>query len=328
MKAWQQTTHANPPEALQRVDMAPPELPEGLVRIKVDAVALGLPDVFMCQGSYAYKPELPCVPGQEFVGKVMDCPAGFDEFKPGDRVAGVSTFFSGQGSFAEVCLALPHSIYPVGDLIEDAQAAGFIIAYHTAYVGLVMRAGLQPGETILVSGGAGGTGSAAIQLASALGASVIAIASSEAKRAVCRDCGAKTVIDPAEGDFVEQVRMATGGAGVDVVFDPVGGEFYERCFAVLKHQGRVLPIGFASGRWGDTPMGRVVQNNLSVIGALPAGFSRAEQLEAHNQLLTLLEQGRIRCLVDELIDFEGIPNGLTRVANREVTGRIIARLAS
>ena len=326
MKAWQQTTHADPPEALSRVDIPAPELLDGLVRIRVDAVALGLPDVFMCQGTYAYKPALPCVPGQEFVGEVMDCPAGFDEFKPGDRVAGVSTFFSGQGSFADVCLALPHSIYPVGHAISDAQAAGFIIAYHTAYVGLVMRAGLQPGETVLVSGGAGGTGSAAIQLAAALGAQVIAIASSEAKRKVCSDCGASTVLDPAAGDFVEQVRAVTGGAGVDMVFDPVGGEFYERCFSVLKHQGRVLPIGFASGRWGDTPMGKVVQNNLSVIGALPAGFSRAEQLQAHASLLALLEQQKIHCLVDELIDFEAIPQGLMRVANRAVTGRIIARV--
>ena len=328
MKAWQQTTHADPPLALSRVDIAAPEMLDGLVRIKVDAVALGLPDVFMCQGTYAYKPELPCVPGQEFVGEVLECPDGFDEFKAGDRVAGVSTFFSGQGSFAEVCLALPHSIYPVGDAIDDAQAAGFIIAYHTAYVGLVMRAGLKAGETVLVSGGAGGTGSAAIQLATALGAQVIAMASSEAKRQVCRDCGAQAVIDPAEGDFVAQVRAATGGAGVDMVFDPVGGEFYERCFSVLKHQGRVLPIGFASGRWGDTPMGKVVQSNLSVIGALPAGFSRSEQLAAHAELVKLLEQRKIHCLVDDVIDFEEIPQGLMRVANREVTGRVIARVSN
>lgn len=326
MKAWQLDDYGEPSAALRRVDVPGPDTGPGNVLVRVHAVALSLPDALMCRGTYAYKPPLPIVPGQEFAGEIVAVGEGVTDLSPGDRVAGVSAFFLGQGCFAERCPALGASVYPVDEALPLEQAAGFVIAYHTAHIGLVVRAGLAAGETLLVSGAAGGTGSAAVQLGKALGARVIAVASGPEKRAHCRQLGADEVLDATAPDLFEQVLGLTDGQGVDVVYDPVGAEFYEGCFDAVRHQGRVIPIGFAGGRWGETPIWTVVTKNISVVGALPAGFERASVLAAHRELLDLLGDGRIGCVVDHEVGFEEIPAGLQHVADRRSLGRVIAHI--
>lgn len=323
MKAWQITQYGEPKFALKSIEKDPPQTPDGHVRFKVHAAALALPDVFMCRGSYAFKPELPFTPGQEFVGEVIECGKGVSEFKPGDRIVGVSSFYTGDGAFAEQSIAMESTVYPISDSIPNDQAAAFVITYHTAYTGLVVRGNLAAGETLLVSGGAGGVGSAAIQLGKALGARVIATATGASKAKICRELGADDVIDLQQQSCVDSVLALTDGLGANIIYDSVGGEFYENAFNCMAHQGRMLPIGFASGRWGDTPLGTVVAKNLSVVGALPSGFQRQTTLDYHSQLLALFAAGKISCLIDHSINFDEVPQGLQRIADRKSVGRIV-----
>ena len=323
MKAWQIVDSGEPNKVLELTDKLIPVLNPGHIRFAVHAVALSLPDVLMCRGIYAFKPQLPFTPGQEFVGEVIECADDVSLFKLGDRVAGVSSFFTGDGAYAEQTVAMESSVYPVSESMSDEQAAAFIIAYHTAYVGLVLRAGLVAGETVLVHGGSGGVGSAAIQLAKALGARVIACAGGLEKVAVCKQLGADVVIDHQETSFVDAVKELTDGRGVNVIYDPVGGDTYEQSFACLASQGRMIPIGFASGRWGNTPLDSVVFNNFSVIGAIPAGFDRPVVLDYHNKLIELYDQGKITNLIDHTIGCDEVPQGLQEVADRKSVGRIV-----
>lgn len=323
MKAWQVVGSGEPSSVLELTDKPTPTLNPGHIRFNVHAVALSLPDVLMCRGNYPFKPPLPFTPGQEFVGEVVECADDVSSFKPGDRVAGVCSFFTGDGAYAEQSVAMESSVYPVSESMSDDQAAAFVIAYHTAYVGLVLRGGLVAGETLLVHGGSGGVGSAAIQLAKALGARVIACAGGADKVAVCRQLGADVVIDHRASSFVEAVRDATAGKGVNIIYDPVGGETYEQSFHCLASQGRMVAIGFASGRWGNTPLESIVFNNHSVVGALPAGFERQVMLDFHSELRKLFAEGKITNLIDHTISFDEVPQGLQKVADRKSVGRIV-----
>ena len=176
MKAWHVTAHGAPGEVMSLVDVADPQPAPGHVLCEVSAVALGLPDTLMCRDSYLLTPPLPFTPGQEFAGTVLACGTGARLFEPGDRVLGVSSFITGHGALAERAVVPEEQLYRAGEGMSPEQAAAFFIAYHTGYVGLVTRGKLLAGETLLVHGGAGGVGTAAIQLGKALGANVIATA--------------------------------------------------------------------------------------------------------------------------------------------------------
>ena len=326
MRAWQITAAGEPRDVLKLTEVERPPLPPGHVRLRVDAVAVGFPDVLMCRGAYVFRPELPFTPGQECVGHVTECAPDVESFAVGDRVVAVVSFYTGHGAFAEESIAPETSVYPAGDALPDEQAAGFVIAYHTAHVALGLRAALQAGETLLVHGAAGGTGMAAIQLGKALGARVLACAGGEAKTALARELGADLVIDHRTQDFVEAVRDATDGQGADVVFDPVGGEVYERSFDCLATLGRILPIGFACGRWGQTPLGKIILANVSIVTASPPGADRPGQLAYHERLLERADRGELRVVVDRSVELDSLPAGVQRVADREVLGRVVARL--
>lgn len=323
MKAWQVGGHGAPGAVMSIVDLSEPELAPGHVRCRVNAAGLGLPDALMCRGSYPLTPPLPFTPGQELAGTIMECGAGAASFEPGDRVLGVSSFITGQGALAERAVIPEAQLYRTGPGMTDAQAAAFFIAYHTAYIGLVTRAGLRAGETLLVHGGAGGVGTAAIQLGRALGAKVIATAGGPAKVAVCEKMGAEVAIDHGACDFVDAVREATSQRGVDVVYDPVGGETYERSFGCMAMLGRIVPIGFASGRWGNAPMDAVVMRNLSVVGALPAGYDRSVMERIHTELLDLFERGMIEPFIDKTVAFDDAASVLQEVADRRSVGRTV-----
>ncbi|MEM7412711.1 MAG: NADPH:quinone oxidoreductase family protein [Myxococcota bacterium] len=326
MKAWQITAAGEPVDVLRCVDVERPALPPGHVRIQVDAVAVGFPDVLMCRGTYVFKPPLPFTPGQECVGRVLECASDVTQFAVGDRVMGIVSFYTGHGAYAEESIAPASSLYPADDKISDAEAAGFCIAYHTAHVALDLRAGLRAGETLLVHGASGGTGMAAIQLGKALGARVVACAGGDEKTALARELGADLVIDHRSEDFVAAVRAFTNDAGANVIYDPVGGEIYERSFDCLATHGRILPIGFACGRWGETPLGKIILANVSIVTASPPGGDYPEQLAYHAALLERASQGQLRVHVDATVDFDHVPDGVQRVSDRASMGRVVVKL--
>ena len=323
MKAWQVTGQGEPSQVMSQIDKELGEVGPGELHIHVTASAIGFPDVLMCRGTYPLTPSLPFTPGQEFVGTVTEAGPG-TTLPVGTRVMGVSAFMLGQGAFAEQCKTYEQMIFPVTTAINDVDAAAFTIAYHTAYIGLVRRAKLIAGETVLVHGGAGGTGFAAIQLAKALGATVIATAGGAEKVARCRELGADVAIDYNSTDFSAAVNKATGGRGVDIVFDPVGGDVFENSINCLANEGRLLPIGFACGRWGEISPALLVFKNASIVGVIAGGFERDFMLSMHNELLDLHAKGAIKVAIDRAIGFAGIRDGMQDLADRKVVGRVVA----
>jgi NADPH2:quinone reductase len=320
VRAWQVTRPGEPRDALALAEVPAPEPGPGFLRVRVAAAALGLPDVFLCRGSYALTPTLPFTPGQEICGVVTAAGAGA-EAKVGERVMAVSGFFLGHGGFAEEALAIDDFAFPVPESMSDAEAAGFLIPFHTAHVGLIRRAALRAGETLLVLGGSGGTGSAAIQLGRVLGARVIATAGGPAKADFCRELGADVVIDHHTTDIAAGVKGASDGAGADVVYDPVGGDAFDAATRCIAHEGRLLAVGFASGRWGTPQSAHLVTHNYSVMGVMPSGYDRAARQEAQTALLSYVRDGSLCVPIGRTIDFDALPEGLEALAARSASGK-------
>ncbi len=324
MRAWQVVRAGQPRDALRlaEVELAAP--PPGLLRVRVEACGLGLPDVFMCRGDYALTPALPFTPGQELAGVVTA--AGEGAVTPvGSRVMAVSAFFLGHGAAAEEAWALDDFCFPVPQDLPAAEAAAFLIPYHTAWVGLVRRGALRTGETLLVTGGAGGTGSAAIQLGRALGARVLATARGADRQDFCRRLGAEIAFDPGD-DWARSVREATAGRGVDVVYETVGGEVFDAATRVVAHEGRLLVVGFASGRWGRPDPAHLVTRNYSVLGVMPSGYDAEVKRAAQDELLALRASGALRVPLEEEVPFAELPDALDRLARRAVLGKLVLRV--
>jgi NADPH2:quinone reductase len=327
VRAWLVERHGEPREALRRAaERPPPEPGPGTLRLAVAAAGIGLPDLYLCRGSYALTPALPFTPGQEAVGTVEAVGPGV-RARVGERVMAVSAFFLGHGSFAGQCLALDDFALPVPDAMGDAEAAGFAIAFHTAWVGLVRRAGLRAGETLLVLGAAGGSGSAALQLGAALGARVLATAGGPAKTAFCRELGAERAIDYRSEDVAEAVRDATGGRGADVVYDTAGGEAFAAATRCIAHEGRLLLVGFGSGSWGRPDPAHLVTHNYSVLGVMPGGYDRAFREQAHSALLGHWRAGRLRVALCDVAPFDALPTALERLAAGGVSGKLVLQVA-
>lgn len=323
MRAWQVTGKGEPRDVMSVATRELEPAGPGEMKIRVRGAALAFPDVLMCRALYPLTPPVPFTPGQEFVGEVTAVGEGVTT-PVGAKIMGVTAFMIGCGSFAEECKTQEHMTFPVGAGMSDAEAAVFTIQYHTAYISLKRRAKLAAGETLLVHGAAGGTGAAAMQIGKALGARVIATAGGAQKVAACRDMGADLAIDYAKDDFVAAVNDATGGRGADVVFDPVGGEIFEKSMHCLALEGRILPIGFACGRWGAVRPEQLVFKNASVVGAMPGMFPRDQMLAMHDEVLKLYAKGTIKVFLDKTIGFDGIRDGVQDLADRKVLGRIAA----
>jgi NADPH2:quinone reductase len=324
MRAWQVTDCGEPLDVLKLVDRAPPEPGPGQVRVRVVAAGVGLPDVLMCRGSYPLTPARPFTPGQELIGIVSARGEGARS-RIGDRVMAVSGFHLGDGSFAEECLALDDFALPAPDGMADTEAAGFVIPFHTAYVGLVRRAALRPDETLLVLGAAGGSGCAAVQLGKALGARVVATARSADRARFCQTLGADTVVDPAV-DLAEAVHEISGGRGADVVYDPVGGEAFTAATRCIAHEGRLLAVGFGSGQWGQASLPHLVSRNYSVMGVMPGGYDRAFREQAHAELLSHWHAGSLHVPVHRVFGFGEVPAAVAELAAGRVKGKTVVSL--
>jgi NADPH2:quinone reductase len=312
-----------PVDVLQLVERDLPRPGLGEVRIQVTAAGLGLPDVFMCRGTYPLTPPLPFTAGQEATGVVTELGEGVTRVAVGDRIMCVTSFIGGNGSFAEECLASAEGAFPVPEGLTDAEAAGFWIPHLTGWTGLVDRGRIGAGDELVVLGAAGGSGIAAVQLGRALGARVIAVVSDDAKAQFCRGLGADETLIYGAAPVAPRLRDLTGGRGVDLVYDPVGGALAEDAAAALARNGRLLAVGFASGRWPNLATHDLVITNRSLVGVFAGGYSRAELDEVHSQLAAMVHDGRLRNAVTDRVSFVDLPHALQRVADRGVVGKLV-----
>jgi NADPH2:quinone reductase len=292
--------------------------------VRVLAAPANFPDVLLCRGQYQVRPDLPFTPGVEACGEVAAVGSQVAGFAVGDRVVGSCVL--PHGSFATEALMEPAVTFPAPPGLDDAEASGFVIAYQTGWFALHERAHLQPGETLLVHAAAGGVGTAAVQLGKAAGARVVAVVGGAAKAEVAQRCGADVVVDRHTEDVVAAVREATGGRGADVVFDPVGGDAYAQSTKCVAFEGRIVVVGFASGTMPAPPLGHALVKNYAILGlhwGLYAQVDPARVRAAHEQLLRLVAEGAIAPVVGERVRFDGLPEGVQRLADGVTVGRVV-----
>jgi NADPH:quinone reductase len=302
------------------------EAPVDRVRIAIKATAITYADALLVSGTYQTKPELPFVVGLEVSGLVVAAPRGA-AVKPGDRVrATLSPKGLTGGGFAEFTDADPARTIRIPDEMPYDDAAALMVTYQTAYFGLHRRARVQPGEVLLVHAGAGGAGSAAIQVGKAAGAIVIATAGSAAKLQLCQELGADLAVNYKDGDFVAVVNEFTGGRGADVIYDPVGGDVYDRSTKCISFEGRIVIVGFASGRIPVAATNHVMVKNYSVVGLHWGLYNqRAPELvrEVTDTLFGLYHQRKIKPLISERHPMAEVAQALAKVAAGHTTGKVV-----
>lgn len=272
-----------PPDALEWIDLNEPQPAEGELLIDIAAAGVGFVDGLMIQGRYQVRPPLPYYPGSEFAGTIAAIGSGVSGWQVGQRVMGL-----GSGAFGERLVIGSDRVIGLPDALDDATAAGFYINYATALYGLRDCGGLQREETVLVLGAAGGVGSAAIAVAKAMGANVIAAASSPAKRQAACDWGAADSVDYTAENWRERLRECCGEQGLDMVYDPVGGAYSEAAFRSLSPGGRHLVVGFAAGDIPSLPLNLPLLKRASLVGVDWGGESRANPTVNHELLTTLM----------------------------------------
>ncbi len=283
-----------------------------------------MPDAFMCRSTYALTPPLPFVPGQEVCG-IVDAVGPDVDVALGTRLMAVTNFFDGRGGFAEATIVRAASAYRVPPEMSDVDAAAFRIGFSTAWIGLVRRGALREGEVLLVLGAAGGSGATAVQLGKALGARVIAVAAGADKLAFCRQMGADVLLDRSAAPVPDAVLAATGGRGVDVIYDPVGGEPAEASLRCIAPGGRVLAVGFASGRWVQVNTAHAVRHNYSLVGVYAGGYTRDESERDHEALLALAGQGKLAGFAHSA-SFADLPDAVEAVASGRVIGKTVVTI--
>jgi NADPH2:quinone reductase len=325
MRAWQVQRLGDPEQALKLVEAEEPATEPGEVVIEVEAAALNFFDILLCRGEYQEKPELPFTPGGEVSGTVREVGESVG-MQAGQHV--IATPPLPRGGFAEEVAVPASSVFPIPESMPFENAAALPITYQTAHVALHHRARLKAGETVLVHAGAGGVGSAAIQLAKAAGARVIATAGGPEKGEICRKLGAEIAIDYREENFIEVVKEATEGRGADVVFDPVGGDTFDGSRRCVAFEGRILVIGFAGGRIADAPTNHVLVKNYSVVGVHWGLYTRVMPelvRSTHDDIIQLYEDGKIDPLIFETVPFEEIPRALKLLGGRSTYGKLVTR---
>jgi NADPH2:quinone reductase len=316
MRAWRVRELGDPESVLRLEDVEPPTPRAGEVVVHVRAAALNFPDILLCRGEYQERPELPFTPGLELSGTVE-----------GRRVLGNPTM--GAGALAEVTVAPEAALFPVPDDMPDEAAAALHITYQTGYLALHTRAGLQPGETLLVHAGAGGVGSAAVQLGKAAGARVIATAGGPDKVKVLEELGVDLAVDYRSDDFVAAVKDFTDGRGADVVYDPVGGDTFDRSTKCVAFEGRILVIGFTSGRIPEARANHVLVKNYSVVGVHWGLYNRVRPevpRQIHDELCRLWSERLIDPLVSQVVPFEEAPAALAALGSRGTHGKVVVRV--
>jgi NADPH2:quinone reductase len=311
-----------PPEDLVVEDI-PSLVPNaGQVVVAVKAAGVNFPDTLIIQGKYQFKPEPPFSPGGEVAGVVKELGANVTGVKVGDRVIAAATF----GGFAEEMLCDADRLTPIPDSMDFVPASAFLLTYGTSYHALKDRAHLKAGETLLVLGASGGVGLAAVQLGKAMGARVIAAASSDAKLDVCRQNGADDVINYASDDLRSRVKALTAGKGVDVIYDPVGGPYSEPALRDMAWNGRFLVVGFAAGDIPKVPLNLALLKGCSIVGVFWGAFTRNEpenNRRNNEELIELFTQGKVKPHIHATYPLARTAEALNEVLNKRVSGKIV-----
>jgi NADPH2:quinone reductase len=321
MKAW---LCENPvgAEALRWTDLPTPEPKPGEVRIKVHAASLNFPDLLVVQNKYQVKPPLPFVPGAEFSGVIDALGDGVAHLKPGDPVAAIGV----TGGFAtHACVSATQVMpLPPGFALDDGAA--FAFTYGTSHHALIDRGQLQPGDTVLVLGAAGGVGTAAVQIAKASGARVIAGVSSDDKADLCRSIGADAILNYARDNIRDQLKELTGGKGPDVVYDAVGGDLAEPVFRSIAWRGRYLVVGFAGGGIPALPWNLALLKGAAVVGVFWGEFVRREPKAyamALAELARWYAEGKVKPVIDARLPMSRLPEAYARMGTRQVRGKLL-----
>jgi NADPH2:quinone reductase len=315
-----------PIENLAIIEAPEPTVGRDEARVRVHAVGLGFADTLVIEGKYQIKPRLPFVPGGQGAGIVDAVGDGVGHLRPGDRV-----MWSGlTGGMAESATVVADSIFPVPSGMSFAAAAGFVVNYATSYHALKDRAQLRPGETLLVLGASGAVGQAAVELGKAMGATVIAAASSPEKLALARELGATLTIDYAEQDLKTAVRALTHGRGVDVIYDPVGGDLGLAAFRTVAWGGRHLVIGFAAGAIPALPYNIALLKGAALVGVDIVQFSTTKEPERARanvlELVAMCEAGTLRPRDGIAFPFEQAREALRAAAARQTLGKVVLQV--
>jgi NADPH:quinone reductase len=304
-------------------EVATPTPGPGQVLVRVLGASVNFPDLLMTRGEYQLKPPLPFTPGLDFCGEVASLGEGVDAWRVGDLVVG-----GGLGSFAEHLVAPAATLRPKPARLSTAEAAAYSAVYLTACVALVRRARLEPGEWVLVHGAAGGVGLAAVDMAKALGARVIACASSEEKLAAVERRYAPDALVLSAPGFREQVLKITDGRGADVIFDPVGGDVFDESLRCIAFDGRLLVVGFAAGRIPQVSVNIPLIKGFSVMGVRAGEYGRRFPERGRENLAAvdaMIAEGRLKPHVHGEFSLDRWREAFELLANRQVIGKAVIR---
>ncbi len=314
-----------PAENLTLADVEAPQLLPGHVIVEIRVCALNFPDVLMIEGKYQSLPPFPFTPGGEFAGVVSEVADDVDSWHVGDEVFGAC----GHGAMAEYICVPAKSLRAKPPSMGFAQASGISTTYGTSYYALKQRASLQAGETLLVLGAAGGVGLAAVELGKAMGARVIAAASSPEKLEIAWQAGADDLIDYSDGELKEKVKALTEGKGADVIYDPVGGPMFDQCMRCINWGGRVLIVGFVGGDIPKVPTNLILLKSCQVVGVFYGAFSGrfpAENQQNFVEIIDMFNSGNLKALVGGEYAFSDYVNALNCLSHRRAVGKIVVNI--
>ncbi|MTI50588.1 MAG: NADPH:quinone oxidoreductase family protein [Alcanivorax sp.] len=314
-----------PADKLVIEDVPSPQVSGDGVKVKVKAAGLNFPDTLIIEGKYQIKPELPFSPGGEMAGEIIEVGPDVKNLKPGMRVMGLT----GYGSFAEEMVIGESRVIPVPDGMKDETAAAFSMVYGTSYHALKQRANIQPGETLLVLGASGGVGLAAVELGKAMGAKVIAAASSDDKLQVAKEAGADDLINYTDEDLKDALKSRYP-QGIDVIYDPVGDRFTEPALRNMAWNGRFLIVGFAAGEIPKIPANLTLLKGCSVVGVFWGAFTAKEpkeHIQNVKELMQLFAEGKINPRVSEVFPFEQYEDALAALSSRRAKGKVVLKVS-
>ena len=314
-----------PVESHKIEEIEDPRAEAGQVIVDLKAAGVSFPDVLIVQGKYQFQPPFPFSPGGEIAGIISEIGEGVVDWKVGDRVIAMT----GNGGIAEKVVAFEMTLMPLPDSMDFKDGAAFPLNYGTTYYALKQRGQLQAGETLLVTGAGGGVGTTAIEIGKAMGARVIAAASSDEKLEIAKNLGADEVINYSDGELKEKVKALTEGLGADVIYDPIGGDIFMQCMRCINWKGRVLVIGFASGPIPEVPTNLALLKGCSIVGVFWGRFTGAEPEENSqnfDELFALHAEGKLKPQITKSYSLDDAAEAIASLENRKATGKVVIEM--
>ena len=314
-----------PVESHKVEEIADPRAEAGQVVVDVKAAGVSFPDVLIVQGKYQFQPPFPFSPGGEIAGVISEVGEGVVDWKVGDRVIAMT----GNGGIAEKVVAFEMTLMPLPETMDFKDGAAFPLNYGTTYHALKQRGQLQTGETLLVTGAGGGVGTTAIEIGKAMGARVIAAASTDEKLEIAKNLGADEVINYSDGELKEKVKALTDGLGADVIYDPIGGDIFMQCMRCINWKGRVLVIGFASGPIPEVPTNLALLKGCSIVGVFWGRFTGAEPEENSqnfDELFALHAEGKLKPQITKSYSLDDAAEAISSLENRKATGKVVIEM--